>query len=356
MGKLFTASAARRLTIAAALAAVCFVAAEVALRAAGIGGPVWHHPDPLLGWALRPWAGSHGGARFGQVNAFGQRDREHSLDKRPGVYRIAVLGDERSEALGLRVRDTWWGQLGRELDGCGFAPGEKIEVLNFGVAGYSTVQESLVLEIAAMRFRPDLVLLQLSPAKDIRENSRALATRLDRPFASLDEHGRLRFDASFLKNHDFASRSQFRHELAREIADRSRVLQFIARASPIDPAHAGKGAVLALGPPSDPRWGAAWQATEALLERMKEFAGRNGAQFAMVGAPHRVERNTTYEDERLTAFGTRHGVRYIALASEMAKGVRELYGAGGQWTVAGHRSAAQAVAAALCRSSARSPG
>lgn len=348
MGKRFTASAARRLTVAAAAAAVLLVGAEAALRAAGIGGPVWHRPDPLLGWALRPWAGSHGGAQFGQVNAFGQRDGEHSLDKRPGVYRIAVLGDERSEALGLRMRDTWWGQLARELDGCGFARGEKIEVLNFAVAGYSTVQESLVLETAAIRFRPDLVVLQLSPAKDIRENSRALATRLDRPFASLDEHGRLRFDASFLKDHDFASRSQFRYELAREIVDRSRVLQALTRLSFMGNARAD--APEALEPPRDGRWEEAWQVTEAIIARMHLFAQRNGARFALVAAPSaaQLKGNDDYADARLASLGERYGIP-VAFAPRVRPAPHDLYSRDGEWTPEGHRLVAKAVASALCR-------
>ncbi len=350
MGKLLATPAARRLALAAAVCAALAAGAEAGLRLAKIGSPVWHRPDPLLGWTLRPYAGSHGGARYGFVNAFGQRDNPHELDKREGVYRIAVLGDERSEALDVPLRAAWWRQLALELDRCGFAAGKKIEALNFAVAGYSTAQEAVVLETSVMRYRPDLVLLQLSTPKDIRENSRALATRLDRPFYAFDERGRLRFDASFRKLRDFDRRSQFRYELARELADRSRVLQLLARANPIDPAHAGSGAAAALGPPGDARWESAWRVTEALIGRMSEFAGRNGARFALLGAPQRGERpgDARYADARLSAFGKSHGIPYIALAPKLGN-TRELYGPGDLWTVAGHRAAAQAVAAGLCR-------
>ena len=319
MGKLFTARAARRLALAAAAGAALFAAAELGLRLAGVGAPAWYRPDPLLGWVLRPYAGSHGGARYGEVNAFGQRDNLHAADKRPGVYRIAVLGDELSEALDVPQRAAWWHRLPAALDRCGFAAGRDIEVLNFGVGGYSTAQESLVLETAVMRYRPDLVLLQVTAAKDIRENSRALATRLDRPFYALDEDGRLRLDDSFRQLADFDQRSQFRYELAREIVDRSRVLQALGRLEVVDRARAGAPAT---PDARDPRWEEAWRVTAAILERMREFAGRNGARFAIVAAP---------ADARLASLGARLGIPVVNAGA------------------AAHPAVARAVAASFCR-------
>lgn len=334
MGKLFAVRAARRLALAAAAGAALFAAAEAGLRLAHVGAPAWYRPDPMLGWALRPYAGSHGGARYGEVNAFGQRDNAHDPDKRPGVYRIAVLGDELSEALDVPQRAAWWHRLPAELDRCGFAGGRKIEVLNFGVGGYSTAQESIVLETAVVRYHPDLVLLQLSTGKDVRENSRALATRLDRPFYALDAQGSLRLDASFLEQRDFAARSQFRYELAREIRDRSRVLQALARTSVMTSAHAE-----APEPRDAARWQEAWRVTEALLARMSEFARRNGARFAIFAAPgaHENERDARAADARLAAFGASRGIAYGSIAWPSPR------------SLAGHGVAAQRAAAGLCR-------
>jgi hypothetical protein len=333
MGELIAVRTARRLALAAAAGAALFAAAEAGLRLAHVGAPAWYRPDPVLGWALRAYAGSHGGARYGEVNAFGQRDNLHSPDKRPGVYRIAVLGDELSEALDVPQRDAWWHRLPAELDRCGFAGGRKIEVLNFGVGGYSTAQESIVLETAVVRYHPDLVLLQLATGKDVRENSRALATRLDRPFYALDGQGGLRLDASFLEQRDFAARSQFRYELAREIRDRSRVLQALARLTVMTSAHAEAPE------PRDARWQEAWRVTEALLARMSEFAGRNGARFAVFAAPgaDENEREARAADARLFAFGASRGIPYGSIAWPSPR------------SPDGHRVAAQRAAAGLCR-------
>jgi hypothetical protein len=322
MARFLAAPTARRLALAAAVAAALLAGGEVALRAAKLGGPVWHHPDPTLGWTLRPYAHGLEARVYTTVNAAGQRDTHHSVDKRKGVYRIAVLGDEHSEAIGVPLRGTWWWQLPVELDRCRFEQGRKIEVLNFGVAGYSTAQEAIVLETRALRYRPDLVLVQFSQGDDVRENAKALAVRPDRPFFRLEE-GELRLDESFVDLRDFERRSQFRYELARELTDRSRVLQVLSKlALPV--AHAdGGGALAALQPPADARWEDAWRVTEALLVRMRDEAARNGAKFAVAAVPHPLERKqgVSYAAERLAAFGAKQAIAVFALPLDKGQGV-----------------------------------
>jgi hypothetical protein len=276
-------------------------------------------------------------------------DARHAVDKREGVYRIAVLGDEYSEAIDVPLRETWWWQLPPEAAACGFQQDRKIEVLNFGVAGYSTAQESIVLETAVMRYRPDLVLVQFSQGDDVRENAAPLAARRDRPFFALDRRsGRLRLDESFTNLRDFERRSQFRYQVARELADRSRVLQVFNKSSFVANAHADTAGVLAsLEPPRDARWEDAWQVTGTLLERMRDFAQRNGARLAVVSVPHplELERKLGYGEERLAVLAASHDIPVISLAGTMA---REHYASDGGWTAQGHARAAHAVAEGLC--------
>src|SRR4051812_28356966 len=65
--------------------------------------PNWHRLDPQLGWTLRANRYGvhveHGERTPVRVNPAGFRDIERFLDKPEGVYRIAVLGDDYSEAL-----------------------------------------------------------------------------------------------------------------------------------------------------------------------------------------------------------------------------------------------------------------
>src|SRR5919109_1487955 len=213
--------------IAAALALAAF---EVLLRAIGYSAPVWYQPDAQLGWTLRPGVSgvyTREGRGFVQVNTEGRRDVEHSVAKPPGVYRIALLGDSYAEAMQVEREHTFWARLPDELRACGFQPGKRIEVLNFGVSGYGTAQEYLLLGSVAMRYHPDMVLLQFTNGNDVRNNSAALEDEKARPFFKFRPDGSLRLDASFATSERFADRSSFVHDVVREVSDHSRVVQLV---------------------------------------------------------------------------------------------------------------------------------
>lgn len=252
--------------VIAACTAGLLLGLEAFLRVAGYQAQERYGPDPVLGWTLRPATG---------VNAAGVRDRRHLVHKADDVYRIAVLGDGYTEAMDLPVTETWWRLLGPRLEHCGFQPGRKIEALNFAVAGYSTAQQYVMLETRAMRYRPDLVLLQFA-ADDVRENSFALAARKDRPFFMLEPSGGLRFDEAFATSPDFRRDTAFGAELLRRAADRSRLLQLVSRA------HAEPASGLR---PDELLWSEAWRITAALILKAAGFSARNGARFMVVSIP-----------------------------------------------------------------------
>ena len=127
-----------------------------------------YRPDPTFGWGL--WPGTAGmftseGHAFVRINSVGMRDHEHPIAKPAGVYRIAVLGDSYTDATQIPLDSTYWARLPGLLTSCG-RPG--VEVLNFGVAGYGTVQEWLMLHRASI-YSPDLILLQITPGNDVRD-------------------------------------------------------------------------------------------------------------------------------------------------------------------------------------------
>jgi hypothetical protein len=81
--------------------AIAIIGAEALLRAAGVSFAHFYRPDPLVGEVLIP--GAEGWDRsenptYVRINSLGMRDREHSVEKPPGVFRIAVLGDSYAEA------------------------------------------------------------------------------------------------------------------------------------------------------------------------------------------------------------------------------------------------------------------
>jgi hypothetical protein len=94
-----------------------------------------------------------------RTNRWGFRDRDYELDKPPGTYRIAVLGASITMGSGIENDETFESIVERELNARhGFAGRERVEILNFSMAGYSVLQSMRVLDAKAMAFDPDMIL------------------------------------------------------------------------------------------------------------------------------------------------------------------------------------------------------
>lgn len=87
------------------------------------------------------------------------RKSEASPKKKPGVFRIAVLGDSVAANVTFR-RGSDFVHFPDELERLLRRGGARVEVLNFAADGYGTREEELVLRERALAFSPDLLLLQ----------------------------------------------------------------------------------------------------------------------------------------------------------------------------------------------------
>jgi len=92
-----------------------------------------------------------------RINALGMRGDEVEHTKPEGVVRIAAVGDSFTFGEGVRDEDTLPSCLRRQLAEA--LPELRVEVLNFGVSGYSTRDEVLVVRERVLSFAPDLILL-----------------------------------------------------------------------------------------------------------------------------------------------------------------------------------------------------
>jgi hypothetical protein len=124
-----------------------------------------------------------------QINKHGFRDEEYSLE-RNDKKRIAILGDSMTEAVQVDLEQTFHGLQQAELE-------NRLEVLNFGVRGYSTGQELLTYRHFVRQFSPDIVVLAFYPGNDIKDNNKELSGGYPRPYFSFS-HGGLELDDSFL--------------------------------------------------------------------------------------------------------------------------------------------------------------
>ena len=367
---------------------VALLLGEIMLRFIGYSSAIWYKPDPHLGWSLRPgvagWFTKEGRA-WVEVSSAGLRDAEHALPKPAGVYRIAVIGDSYSEAMQVEREQAFWAQLPARLEACRFADGKRIEVLNFGVSGYGQAQEYAMLESTAIRYQPDLVLLQFTNGNDVKNNSAAMEDEKGRPFYRLDAQGQLVADNAFATSDTFRSRGSLKAELGRRVADYSRVVQ-LARATKesgiIPRAHASQAVGLEdgldrapLAPPADARWDEAWRITEALIAKTGAYARQHGARFMVVTVPYAIQvhpdaelrasfrkrlgvEDLFYPDRRLARFGEQNGIFVVPLAPEMQRlaeegnkyfhGFENIGMGRGHWNADGHRTAAEIIARRLC--------
>jgi lysophospholipase L1-like esterase len=88
-----------------------------------------------------------------KINSHGLRDREFSYEKPEGVKRLLGIGDSFTFGYGVNLDDCYLKQLELELN----RNGDKWEVINAGVTGYSMWQYLAYFEHYGYRYEPDLV-------------------------------------------------------------------------------------------------------------------------------------------------------------------------------------------------------
>lgn len=340
--------------------------------------------DEFTGTRLQP--GHHfvfrsEGYSLNVINSRGLRDREHSLEKPTGTFRIAILGDSFSEAFQVSQDRTFWAVLERELQARPNFRNQSVEVVNFGVSGFGTIQEWQMLEHYTRDYAPDLVLLAFLPGNDVRNNSRQLETDHRRPFARLKD-GKLELDVSF---RDDPMEKRFRELTWSACKDqairRSRVVHLVYRA--LEHWRAGKATAASLSaeeggienavfaPPRNAVWTEAWQITDRVLEAMQNESDAMGAKFVVVILNNAVEvhpdpdvtaslaRKLGVSDleepqRQLIATGARHGFPVIRLLERMRDIARRdnicFHGfpntapCVGHWNELGHETAGQLIA------------
>ena len=348
----------------------------------------FHTADRDLGWKLKPgvsgeWKGE--GASFVQVNSDGLRDREHTKTKPPNTLRVAVLGDSFTEAIHVPVEQTFWSKLERKLGNCNAIKGkQKVEVINFGVQGYGTAQELVMLRKKVWDYNPDIVVLAFFIGNDVINNSPQLEYDHYRPFFRYDASGKLVADMSFrnLPPIDRNARAvSFVDRMPSFLVNNSRILQVIKKVDLDGKKRQLSGDFTALSSknlkePQNAAWQDAWRVTEGLIVTMRNEVVQKKADFLVVtiGDPIQVERDPVkrqklmqehniqdlyYPDRRLEKLGAREGFRVLNLSEQFqgytekfqvcAHGFDNSVPCGGHWNELGHRLASILIDRNLCQ-------
>lgn len=376
------------------------VIGEIGLRAAKIEGypkigdvgdsaPThFHTADPNLGWKLKPGVSgewNEEGASFVQVNSEGLRDREHTKAKPPNTLRVAVLGDSFTEAIHVPVEQTFWSKLERNLGNCQAVKGRKnVEVINFGVQGYGTAQELMMLRKKVWDYSPDIVILAFFIGNDVINNSPKLEYDRYRPFFAYDASGKLVPDMSFrnLAPIDRNERAvSFVDRMPSLLVNNSRILQVIKKIDLDRKKRELSEDFTELNTqnfkePQDAAWQEAWKVTEGLIVTIRNEVVQKNADFLLVtiGDPMQVRpeaqgrkdfmtknniQDLFYPDRRLEKLGAREGFRVLNL-SEQFQGYTEKYQlcahgfenyvpCAGHWNELGHRLASILIKRNLCQ-------
>jgi hypothetical protein len=351
----WTASIARAAQLAASNLLVLVVglfALEAGLRAFSVhfpaiprgvfSGMIWQY-DAVTGWAHVP--GSSGRVDLGgpdqglvRINSMGFRGPDLSLRRDPRVVRILAVGDSFVFGVGVDEEHLFATQLEKRLRD---ATGVPHEVVNLGVAGFSTDQQYLLLRERGLRLGPDFVLLLMCD-NDFEGNVESfMYLRYYKPYFTIGP------DHSLVPNQVPVPRLSGTQRLRLWLGERSEVWNFArsreSRWPPLRRALDGLEVDVSRESPEDPV-----RLTFLLVRGMRDLAAGAGAQFLTFNTAERGENTPLFIALR------RHfraaGVPFLGLEGPLSQ-AREArpqlawdFGQDHHWNVEAQRLAAEIVA------------
>ena len=374
--------------------------AEAALRIVGYSSPEFYTAHATRGYSLIPnmrGAYHKEGSSFVEINSAGFRDVEQTLEKPAGVKRIAVIGDSYVEALQVERDEAFVTFMRARMEEC--APEQKIEVLRFGVSGYGTAQQLLMLKEDVLRYTPDVVILLMTTNNDITDNARVFK-KVPIPYFEYRD-GVLVLDESFRSERSFVVRNSGLTRFGIWLKNNLRFVQAIGEAQTTikykyrewkehkPPAEPNAPATTTQAPaptvelgidyqiyrePADEDWRNAWRVTEGILDQMNAevraanaafvvVTGSNGGQVlpnvqarerfaAMLGTT-----DLLYPDNRISAFCRAKAIPMIMLAPALGEYTRreqrDIHGVEGMigyghWNKLGHQIAGTELGRQMC--------
>jgi lysophospholipase L1-like esterase len=287
-------------------------AGEVLLRILPLGAyrsAPFRQYDSQLGLSLIPNQHTihRRGCFQGEVvtNRWGWRDRDRTLEKPAGDYRIAVLGDSAVEDVQVKPEETLNIQMEQQLRQKGY---KNIEVLGFGVEGIGTTQELIMYKERVRQFHPDLVIAMFS-WNDVMNNSSTLQPKSYgmhewyAPYYDVGPNGELVFKP--VKPRRFNGLRTFleRHSVLAYYLERMWLHVDL-------PAYNYKWDGLPIylatysDDPLDTEWKQAWLVTEKVMRQMQDTVKADGAKFVVEAWPSFTDIDRDWRERMIKDFGT----------------------------------------------------
>jgi len=328
------------------------------------------------------------------MNRFGFRGPDWSQHPLTNTFRIAVIGDSFVESSNLPDEHSLTSLIEKRLSVCPAFIDRHVEVLNFGVSGYGTAQQYLLLQRHVVLFHPDLVLLALYVGNDVSDNSRSLSVESQkaRPYFIELPSGELHLDTSFRSTDSF--RKAIDVDWQKQLINMSYLLQALKQfymkrsivPTPVEAQNFRRDTVENNAPPvpessklysssPDETWLPAWAVTEKLLLQMRDWSNQESIEFQLVILPAPIQAlpgedmrraaiqafglaDLDYPSKRIAQFAAQNHIPYLNLLDPFrAYGDRErdfLYGfpphlGDGHLNPTGNKIAGELIAHWLCR-------
>lgn len=206
------------LVLAGASILVALLFAEAFLRVVPIPGIGYNtfYFDELTGGHFYPnttniYRNARNEVARRQVNSWGYLDREHTIEKPPGVVRIGFFGDSYTEARQVNFEHTFYRRIEELLNDAG--TGERYECISLSFSGYSTLQCYLESGRWTDRLELDWVVYIFSE-NDVGDQIREVRKMGKLPFA-------------YLEGDSFAVDNRFREDFKNRARRYHRVLQYL---------------------------------------------------------------------------------------------------------------------------------
>jgi lysophospholipase L1-like esterase len=335
---------------------------------------VWHF-DAHLGWKHLP---SSSGWMVGpeyevemRINKEGLRDQMYAREKAPAAQRILLFGDSFVEGWGVRVEDSIAKKLEEQLRQDGQ---DRVEVINFGVAGYGSDQELLFFEELGSQFEPDQVVVFFYVNDLINNMSKQGigAERGYKPYFRFDRMGRLQLAGTPVKKVPFWDKSAWQEQpwtrhfekYLHENWHLYVLLNKALTAAELDTGQRQKFYQALYGVGSDSNVFKAWELTGSLLQIFQTQVEKAGAELVLVYVPAIVQVEEENWQTKRDLFGligefdlqrpnwqlkrqaARYDIPLLDLSEEFIKKAQdsELYFRESHWNPQGHALAARLVA------------
>jgi len=339
-----------------------------------------HMPDPILGWRNRPGVETDfESPEFRvhvRINDLGLRGAPVPKSPPSGRRRVLLVGDSFVFGWGVEEEQTFAAELVRLLP--------ELETVSMGVAGYGTDQELIWLRREGLALRPDLVVACFY-INDLIDNVSPVRWSHNKPTF------RLGADGSLLETlPPAAPAAPARSEKpappapawpGERIDDwmvshlriysllRPRIATLAVRAGWMTPEEGLDDYVAYFRRAASPAQEAQWRLAEAELAAMDQAARAQGARFAVLVVPAKVQvqkdvrarvlrayglRAADFDfggpEERLAAWGRTAGVPVLTVHPDLERAAatrRLYYQFDGHWNREGHKAAAAALAREL---------